>query len=166
MKHFLLLSIIAIGLETTFAADPAKPEPGNITELKQTLVEVPHNVVLSLRNPPTREAAATTVTEMLRAKVEGRMATLKFKVEKVEKDPRRAQNQDGYRIKAEDERLREGITMFHTYLWVHFDLSENAKVAALKKGSEISVTGKITLASVTAPKEPELHIDLSDAKVN
>jgi hypothetical protein len=166
MKRLLLSFVGAASLGTAFAVDPVKPDPGSIMDLKQTLVEIPHNVVLSLRNPPTREAAAATATDTLRTKVEGRTATLKFKIEKIEKDPHRAQNRDGYRVKAEDEHLRDGVTMYHVYLWVHFDLSETAKVAVLKKGSEISVTGKVTLASITAPNTPELHIDLSDAKVN
>jgi hypothetical protein len=94
------------------------------------------------------------------------MATFKCKIDRVEKDPRREQGKDGYRIKAEDAYVREGAANFKTFLWIHFNLSGNDKVSAMKKGGEISVTGKVTLASVTAQGVLELHIDLSDATVN
>ena len=105
-------------------------------------------------------------TDILRNKVEGKTATLKLKVEKVEKYQRKNEKEDRYRIKAEDQRLRESVTSFKVYLWVHLDRSQNTKVPAIKKGGEISVTGKISLASITAKNNPELHIDLSDATIN
>jgi hypothetical protein len=52
------------------------------------------------------------------------------------------------------------------YLWVHLDPSQNPKVPTIKKGSEISVTGKVSVATFTAKNNPELHIDISDAKIN
>jgi hypothetical protein len=172
MKPFLTLFCLAIlamlGLAPLAHAEDVstKGAGGNFTSLKQVTALLPHNLLVSLLNSAGKEAASSQATDVLRQKAEGQMATFKFKVDRVEKDPRREQGKDGYRIKAEDTYVREGAANFKTYLWVHFNLSENDKVAALKKGGEISVTGKISLASVTAQPVVELHVDLSDATVN
>jgi hypothetical protein len=145
------------------SAQNATPE---ITDLDQTLAEVPRDLLLAVRSGARKEPSATQATDILRNKVEGRTATLKFKVDKVEKYQRKNEKVDRYRIKAEDLRLRESVTNLKGYLWVHLDPSQNPKVSTIKKGNEISVTGKVSLATITANNNPELHIDLSDAKIN
>jgi RecG-like helicase len=148
------------------AEDAAKPGAGEIQDLKQVPAALPHDVMLGLLNNAGKQAAASKGTETLRAKVEGQMATLKFKIDKIEKDDRRGQ-EEPYRIKAEDAHVRESAVNFKVYLWVHFKLSENAKVAAMKKGGEVSATGKVTVAAVSVLNgNPQINVDISDATVN
>jgi hypothetical protein len=165
-RTFILLTALVLALQSSSVAHAQAPKPADITELDQALAEVPRDVLLGVRNSNRKEQSATAATDILRSKVEGRTATLKFQIEKIEKYQRRNEKEDRYRIKAENVRLRESATTFTIYLWVHFDPSQNAKFATMKTGSEISVTGKITLASITARNNPELHIDLSDAAIN
>jgi len=148
------------------AEDAAKPAAGDIKELKQVPAELPHDVTLGLLNNAGKQAAAMKGTDVLRTKVEGRMATLKFKIDRIEKDDRHGQ-EEPYRIKAEDTHLREGGVAFKVYLWVHFNLTENAKVAAMKKGGEITATGKVTVAKVSVLNgNAQINVDISDATVN
>ncbi|HEY3898708.1 MAG TPA: hypothetical protein VGM54_08855 [Chthoniobacter sp.] len=171
MKPFLPFVCLAIGAmlvaPVAHAQDTsAKGAGGNLSSLKQVTALLPHNLLVSLLNSAGKEAAASQATDILRQKAEGQTAAFKCKIDRVEKDPRKEQGKDGYRIKAEDSFVREGAANFKAYLWIHFNLTENDKVSAMKKGGEISVTGKITLASVTAQGVLELHVDLSDATVN
>ncbi len=155
---------IAVLASLTVFAENAAPAGGNITDLKQILAETPHNVINALRNGATRDNAATQASDLLRTKVQGRQATLAFKIDLIEKETR-GQSDTGYRARAEEKHVSEVGTSLITYLWVHFDMSENAKAGALKKGSEITVTGKITQASISSKPSPSLHVDLSDAKL-
>jgi len=166
----IILATLMLTFQVSPAADapnPAKP-PGaaEITKIEQVLTEVPRDVLRNVQSGPTKEKSATEATDSLRTKVEGRTATLKFKVDKVEKYQRKNEKEDRYRIKAEDLRVRDNVIALKGYLWVHLDLSENAKVPAIKKGSQISVTGKVSVATITSKATPELHVDLSDATIN
>ena len=168
----MLLPAVALALfvalpliPSASAEDAAKPATGEIQDLKQITGELPHDVLLGLLNNAGKQAAMAQGTTVLREKVDSRKATLKFKIDKIEKDLRRAEKQEGYRVKADQAPLREGGVSFKVYLWVNFSLTENDKAAALKKGNEISVTGKVTSVSLTGEKFIELHVDLSDATV-
>jgi hypothetical protein len=163
---FLRLTTCSLALLTSFAVFAENPAPagGNITDLKQILAETPHNVISALRNGATRDNAATQASDLLRTKVQGREATLTFKIDLIEKETR-GQNDTGYRVRAEEKHVSEVGTNLITYLWVHFDMSENAKASALKKGAEITTTGKITQASISSKPNLALHVDLSDAKL-
>jgi hypothetical protein len=164
----IYLTLLAISLALSpdaalRAQDTPKGNTDEIHELAQVSAELPHDVLIGFMNSAARSAAATKGTDALRQKVEGRMATFKFKVDKIEKDDRRGQDEP-YRIKAEDAHVRQGAVGFRVYLWVHFNISENAKIAALKKGDEVSATGKVAVASVGAPNiGPTMNVSLADA---
>lgn len=167
MKPFFLrLAVCGLAMFTSLTVLAENPSPAgdNITDLKQILAEVPHNVLSALRNSATRDNAATQASDLLRTKIQGRQATLTFKIDLIEKETR-GQNDTGYRTRAEEKHVSEVGTSLITYVWVHFDVSENARLSTLKKGSEVTVTGKITLASISTKPNPALHVDLSDAKL-
>jgi len=169
MFHPILLAAIAVllcGALNLRADDAPKAGAGEIKDLKQVTAEIPHEVLLGLMNYSGRDAAAAKGMDVLREKMEGRTATLKFKVDRVEKEEIHDQAPQAYRIKAEDTHVRQGAVNFKVYLWVHFSASESAKVSAMKKGEEITATGKVTTAALHAPKEPEINIDISDSTVN
>lgn len=168
LPQFITLSLLIIFLAlsplgSAYAQEASKASGDEIHELAQVSAVLPRDVLLGFMNNTAKQAAATKGTDTLRQKVEGRMATLKFKVDKVEKDDRRGQ-EEPYRIKAEDAHVRQGAVSFKVYLWVHFDVSENAKTAGLKKGDEVTATGKITVASASASNAgPVMNVDLGDA---
>lgn len=163
---FAALCGIVISATSLHAEDAAKPGGEDIQDLKQVPAVLPHDVLLGLMNSAGKQAAASKGTEVLRAKVEGKAATLKFKIDRIEKDDRHGQ-EEPYRIKAEDAHIREGAVNFKVYLWVHFKLSENPKIAPLKKGAEVSASGKITLGAVSVLNgNPQINVDVSDATVN
>lgn len=147
------------------AQEPGGVEPGGITSLEDVLAEVPKELLLSVRSGARKEASATEATGLLRRQVEGRIATIKLKVDRFDKYRRKNETEDRYRIKAEDERLRGSVTNFRAFLWVHLSPTESAKMANVKKGAEITVNGKVSLASITAKNNPELHVDLADATI-
>ena len=172
MKRFLpalaitLLNLLPLTLAANAQA-PATLPAADIKDLKQIPVELPHDILLGLINNATKEASATKATDVLHQKIEGRVGILKFKIDKIEKDVRAQQGQDAYRIKADDAHVREGSVNFKVFVWVHFSVSENAKIAAMKKGDAIGATGKITAASVSIQNgSPTILVDLSDATVN
>jgi hypothetical protein len=148
------------------AEDAPKPDATAITKVEQTVAQVPHPLFIALRGGPKQNDAATQITNLLRTNVEGRTATLKIKVDRVETYRNKNEQADRYRIKTEDGRLQEVGTNLHVLIWVHFDPSENAKVSTKKKGDELTVTGKITTASATGQNNPTLHLDLDEAKAN
>jgi hypothetical protein len=172
MKRFLpaiaisLLSLLPLA-PGVHAQAPAATATGEIKELKDVSAELPHDILLGLLSNSTKQATAPKATDVLQQKVAGRVAHLKLKIDRIEKDLRAQQGQDAYRIKAEDAHVREGSVSFKVFVWVHFNVSENAKIAPLKKGDPIEVTGKITVASVAIlAGSPTMQIDLSDATVN
>lgn len=157
---------VVLSASSVHAEDAAKPGSDDLQDLKQVPAALPHDVLLGLMNNAGKQAAAAKGTEVLRSKVEGKTATLKFKIDRIEKDDRRGQDEP-YRIKAEDAHIREGAVNFKVYLWVHFKLSENPKIATLKKGAEVSATGKVTLSAVSVLNgNAQINVDISDATVN
>jgi hypothetical protein len=148
------------------AEAPAKPDAATFTKPEQTLAQVPKPLLFSVRGGPKQNEAVTQITDLLRSKVEGHMATLKLKVDRVEKYRNKNEQEDRYRIKAEDGQLVENGTHLRVYIWVHFDPAENTKVIAKKKSDDINVTGKIATAFVSGQNNPALHIDLEEAKLN
>ena len=172
MKRFLpalaisLLSLLPLA-PGACAQAPTAPAAGEIKDLKEVSAQLPHDILLGLLSNATKAAAAPKATDVLQQKVAGRVANLKFKIDKIEKDLRAQQGQDAYRIKADDAHVREGAVNFKVFVWVHFNVSENAKIAALKKGDAIEVTGKISVASVAILNgSPTMQVDLSEATVN
>ena len=161
-----LLSLLPLAL-AAHAQDPATPAAGDIKDLKQIPVVLPHDILLGLVNNATKAASATKAADVLHQKIEGRVAALKLRIDKIEKDLRAQEGKDAYRIKAEDAHVRASSVNFTVFVWVHFDVSENAKIAALKRGDAIGATGKITLASASILEgNPTIQVDLSDATVN
>jgi hypothetical protein len=116
-------------------------------------------------NGSKKDAAATQGTDVIREKVQGRQATLKLKVDRIEKDEPGPDKRERYRVKANDARLKKGSSQFTGYLWVHFDPSESEKIAALKKGAQITVTGRIATTSISAGTPLKLHLDLAEAEL-
>ena len=155
------------GLLCVVASAPAlfaQAQNPEVTELSQALEPLPRQVLLDL-NGSKKNAGMMQATDVLREKVQGRQATLKFKVERIEKDPPGDDKKDRFRVKADDVRLNKGTTHFVSNLWIHFDPAESDKIIALKKGAQVTATGRISLASITEGTPIHLHIDLSEAKL-
>src|SRR5690242_12368811 len=107
MPSRLTAAFVALALTLQFspALHAQAPNPAEITDIDQTIEDVPRDLLLAVRSGTRKEQSATAATDILREKVEGRTASLKFKVDKVEKYQRKNEKEDRYRIKAEDQRL-------------------------------------------------------------
>ena len=157
--------LVALLMEGGVRAQVPKAPDGAFSSLEQIVETVPRDVILAVRSGAKKEAAATSATDVLRAKVEGQSATLKFKVDKIQKERRKDEQVDRYAIKAEDERLRSSVTAFKGFLWVHIVPADSAKVSSLKKGDELTVSGKIAVARISSQTTPQLNVDVVDATV-
>jgi hypothetical protein len=164
----LIVALTALAVLPSFSvrAEDAKADAGTITKPEQTLAQVPHPQLFALRGGPKQNDAVTQITNLLRSSVEGKTASLKIKVERVETYRNKDEQTDRYRIKAEDGHLLENGTNLKVFVWAHFEPSENAKVSGKKKGEELQVTGKISNATVSGGPNPALHLDLDNVKVN
>jgi len=162
---WLIIALVAglSAIPSARAEDPAKTDTEEITDLKQVVAAVPHEVLVGLLSNAGKQVAASKSSDFLRQKIEGRTATLKLKIERVEKDPRPNQAQDGYRLKADETPVREGGASFKSILWVHFQADESEKIAKMKTGEEIKVTGTITQAFIRAQRFLVLDVEISGA---
>ena len=139
------LSLIAASLvlspfASLHAQDAPKGGGEEIHELAQISAELPHQVLLKfMNNAGNKQAAATEGTAALRQKVEGRMATLKFRLTDKSSNP--------YFFQVVGVSVRQGVT---ASFGVHFN-SENDKgrIARLRQGDLVTARGKITHAWVS-----------------
>jgi hypothetical protein len=161
MKASLLTTIWIVGLLSL----PARAQDAaTITELSQVLEALPKEVVVALHTSK-KEAAVMQGTDALRDKVLNKQATFKFKVDKIEKDLPGPDKRERYRIKAEDTRLNKGSTQFVAYLVAHFLPEESSKVVAVKKGAQITATGRIATPSISVGTPLRLQLVLAEAKL-
>jgi hypothetical protein len=159
---FLLLTALSLAFSSLSRAEDAD----TITKPEQALVNVPRPQLFALRGGPKQNDAVGEITNLLHSNVQGKTASLKIKVDRVETYRTKDEQTDRYRIKAEDGHLIENGTNLKVFVWLHFEPSENAKVSGRKKGDELQVTGKITNANVSGGPNPALHLDVDNVKVN
>ena len=165
MNHRYLIACVAIfsTLNTSLRAD----ERG-LTDLKQLFVGIPKQTMQDLR-PGSRqmEEAAAKANASVRQAWDKRTATLKMTVEFVEPFQFKAEpNVTRVRLRCDGDTVREDGVNLKLFLVAIPALSQNAKLAKIKKGSKITFTGKITNVEIAARKVPELHMDVSDVILN
>lgn len=148
-----------------FAVALGRAQEAEINDFAQVLDAIPKDVMVGLHTSK-KDAAVTQATDALRDKVRDKVATFKCKVDRIEKDLPGPDKRERYRIKADDTRLNKGSTPFLAYLWVHFTPDESPKIAALKKGAQVTVTGKIATPFISTGTPLKLHVDLADAKLD
>lgn len=158
-----LVMLLALGTETPSRAQNPQAPAAALSSLEEIVETVPRDVILATRGGAKKEAAASSANDVLRTKVQDQPATLKFKVDRIQKERRTGEQFDRIAIKAEDERVRSSVTTFKGFLWVHIVPADTAKASELKKGAEITVTGKIAVAKITAQTTPLLNVDMVDA---
>ncbi len=166
-RHLFTALFVVLGLTSAFAADAPKPGGDAVTEPKQALAGIPRDVLQDMR-PGSRKAddAAVKATEVVRKNVEGKTATFKMTVGSVEKFQKKdAPDVTRIRLKSTNEVIRDSGAAFTVFLMVVPDVTEEAKLAKITKGSKIIVTGVVSNGEIIARKSTELHIDIMDAKL-
>jgi hypothetical protein len=153
---FLMINIMALAEERT------------LTEFKQLFTGIPRETMQDLR-PGSRKMAeaAAAANAAVRQAWDKRTATLRMTVEYVEPFQFKAEpNVTRVRLRCDGDTVREDGVNLKLFLVAVPALSENAKLAKIKKGSKITFTGKITNVEIAARKVPELHMDVSNVLLN
>jgi hypothetical protein len=176
------LAVIALGANLGLAAaeptSTAKKETpksaeatkgGDITDPKVALADIPRDVMKDIR-PGNREAidAVGKATAQVRKNVEGKPGKFTMTVTALEKFQRKdTPDVNRTRIRSNNSMVREGGATFRVYLLATVaDDAEKEKLAKIKPGGKVTVSGIINNAEITMPrKDVELHIDIMDAKI-
>jgi hypothetical protein len=176
------LIVIALGVnlglaaaEPTSAAKKDTPKSaeaakgGDITDPKVVLAGISRDIMKDLR-PGNREAinAVGKATAQVRTNAEGKPGKFTMTVTGVEKFQRKdTPDINRTRIKSNNTSVREGGATLRVYLMAAVaDDAEKEKLARIKPGTKVTVSGVISNAEITMPRqEVELHIDIMDAKI-
>ena len=147
------------------AADPGQEEFSSLNDIVAVL---PHEILVGLTDNVGKEKAAASGTEVFHQNVAGKMATLKMKINTVKKEGKPYFPKDRFVIQAVEESSRAGAVTFKNFPMIYLNESEDAKAAALHKGNEITVTGKITYVDIRvirASASCHINLHLSDAVI-
>jgi hypothetical protein len=165
---FSLLAVVwMIGAGSSFSAAAQPAAPAEITGFDQVLADVPRNVLADLR-PQSRKLteAMFQATEQVKKNVKDKMGRFKIRVRNVEKFA--TVNPPGkvrFRVYAEAEKVRDGGAAFNAFVVSVVDMDQNDKAAKLKKGDNVTVTGKIVSGHVYGVSYPGIEVILVDAKL-
>jgi hypothetical protein len=177
--HLILIALGAgLGLSAAEPSPTGKKETAKseetskgseITDPKDALAEIPRDVLKDLR-PGNREAidAVGKATAQVRKNVEKKAAKFTMTVTALEKFQRKDTPEvNRTRIKSTNTTVREGGATFRVYILATVaDDAEKEKLAKIKEGGRVTVSGMINNAEITMPrKDVELHIDIMDAKI-
>jgi hypothetical protein len=144
------------------AQAPAGSAPAGAREVKDLVKSVEKDLG-NLRSGSKKQDAAMEISKSLTATEVNKTTTLKFKVASVNSWHFPGPNITGWRVEAGREKFREGGVNMELALFAHFKEDPSGKVAKLKKGQEIIVSGKVTRCDITALNLVVLHVDMGDA---
>lgn len=171
MKSPLATSLVLLTLAfgPSVSSPAAEETKAAVMELKpaDALKGIPRDVLGDLR-PGSRKLvdAAAKASQVVATNIENKTVTMKFTVSGIEKFQRPdAPTINRYRVRSNPDTEREGGTTFYVNVMVVPDVSDDEKVAKLKKGDKVTFTGRVSNGEITAAGSVVLHIDLMDAKL-
>lgn len=151
-------------------AEEEKPGLTQLTDLEQALDLIPREALVEMRGSK-RDAGLEMAGEALQTNLTGKDAVLKIKVERYEKMPKRKADEDAkdpvvrYRLLADQERLKHGVTQFTSNVWINVDPDEAKKVPELRRGETVTVTGKVEMVKVAAGNPFRLLVTIGEARL-
>lgn len=152
----LLLALLSPLIVLNEAA--AQPAAAAARSFKDMLKDVPAKEMLKLFGPKKVEVAAS-ISQQINAKEVGKVGTYRGKVSKVDPYSYPNENLVGWRLGVEDNFKRGGDTIgVFTWVMVHTDPTD--MIPKIRVGDEITVTGKVNRAELTATDAPRLNVDL------
>jgi len=154
-RHLLLALLSPLFLLNEADAQPAS---GGIRSFKDMLKDVPAKEILKLWGPKKVETA-TAISQQINAREVGKVGTYRGKVTKMDPYSFPNENLIGWRLGVEDDFKRGGDTLA-VFSWVMVHTDPNGLIPKIRIGDEITVSGKVNRAELTATDAPRLNVDL------
>jgi hypothetical protein len=142
------------------------PAPVAFTDPAAVLAGVPREVFRDLRPGSDKMMEAAGQASKKAAESEGKQATFKITIGTV--DPFQAAEAPTvtrYKIISRVESIRVSGASLNVHILAVLSVEEHSKVAKLKRGDKITITGRIGNAEVLGRTNAELHLDIKDVKL-
>jgi hypothetical protein len=129
-----------------------------VRAFKDILKDIPSKLMLKLWSDKKAEIALS-ITQQIEAKEVGKVGTYRGTVTKIDPYSFRNENIVGWRLGVEETFKRGGDTLL-VFSWVMVHTDPLGLIPKIRIGDEITVTGKVNRAELTAVDAPRLNIDL------
>ncbi len=158
LRHRLLSLLAPLLLLAAAGTSASAQNVGGVRAFKDILKDIPSKEMLKLWSDKKVEIAFS-ITQQINAKETGKVGTYRGKVTKI--DPFSFLNEKviGWRLGVEDTFKRGGDTLL-VFSWVLVHTDPLGLIPKIRVGDEITVTGKINRAELTAIDAPRLNVDL------
>lgn len=161
-SSFLAFVCLALSLSCLSGQEAAVA----IKEPLAVLEGLSREVLKDLRPGSNKMREASGEASKKAAESEGKQATFKIVIGNV--DPFQAAEAPTvtrYKIGARVETERVSGIPISVHILAVLDIEQHPKVAKLKKGDKITITGRIGNAEVLGRTQAELHLDVKDVKL-
>lgn len=159
MKTLVSRIFIASLLMTLHLLAQAPAGAGAVREFKDLLKHIPSKDFLKLRGN-TKTETAMTMSKDITAKELRQESTFRMEAGKVEAWPFPQEGISGWRIRCQDEKVKEGSLVITVSAWAYVRQDPEGIIPKIKIGKDVIVTGKISRADITVTGNPALNIDL------
>jgi len=163
MKRCFLLAVV--GLFSSLTLMPAQ-EAATIKAPLEVLNGLSRDVLKDLRSGSSKMSAAAGEASKKAAESEGKTASFKITIGNI--DPFQAAEAPGvtrYKIGGRVELERLSGVAINVHILAVLAIDQHPKVAKLKKGDKILITGRIGNAEVLARSNAELHLDVKEVQL-
>jgi hypothetical protein len=162
MKPLLLLFLLTPLLFLNEAT--AQNASGGVRTFKDILKDVPAKEILKLWGPK-RVETAMAISLQINAREVGKVGTYRGKVSKIDPYSYPNENLIGWRLAVVDDFKRGGDTLA-VFSWVMVHTDPHGMIPKIRVGDEVTVTGKVNRAELTATDVPRLNVDLIVPEMN
>ncbi|MHB1083164.1 MAG: hypothetical protein ACYC67_27475 [Prosthecobacter sp.] len=138
--------------------DARAQNAGGVRAFKDMLKDIPAKEMLKLWSDKKAEIALS-ITRQIETKEVGKVGTYRGKVTKIDPYSFRNENLVGWRLGVEENFKRGGDTLL-VFSWVMVHTDPNGLIPKIRLGDEITVTGTVNRAELTAIDNPRLNVDL------
>ncbi len=159
MKKLISHLLIASLLMTLHLSAQAPAGAGAVREFKDLLKHIPSKDFLKLRGNTKAETAMAMSKDITTRELE-KESTFRVKVGKVEAWPFPNKGITGWRLAVQDEKVKEGSLNIIVSAWIYVHTDPDGLIPKIRPGKEVTVSGKILRADITAVDVPKLNVDL------
>lgn len=153
------LRLLLLGLAPLLMLHHASAQnAGGVRAFKDMLKDIPAKEMLKLWSDKKAEIALS-VTRQIETKEVGKVGTYRGKITKIDPYSFRNENLVGWRLAMEDTFKRGGDTLL-VFSWVMVHTDPQGLIPKIRVGDEITVTGTVNRAELTAIDNPRLNVDL------
>ncbi len=138
--------------------DASAQNAGGVRAFKDMLKDIPAKEMLKLWSDKKAEVALS-ITRQIETKEVGKVGTYRGKVTKLDPYSFRNENLVGWRLGVEENFKRGGDTLL-VFSWVMVHTDPQGLIPKIRLGDEITVTGTVNRAELTAIDNPRLNVDL------